>query len=226
MRKQGLLDPKAESFRDHEAKPLAHHLDAWHRDMVAKGKTAEHADLSRDRAAKLIAMVKGVSLDKLAPGRKADAMAQAAQLLANTLEQARFNNRKEITVRRVHSLAILLAISWVSAVSSQPQATKVDFNRSRRENLPNWSGEKPLSKPALLNDGLFDAMLSLTVPLGRTGAPLEKGANDTIQAKRQEASTSFRANASKDISAILTKAQRVDYERMLGKPYDIRLTWS
>ena len=46
LRKQGLLDPKAESFRDHEAKPLAHHLDAWHRDMVAKGKTAEHADLS------------------------------------------------------------------------------------------------------------------------------------------------------------------------------------
>jgi integrase len=92
LRKQGLVDPKDESFRDHEAKPLAHHLDAWHRDMLAKGKTAKHADLSRDRAAKLVAMVKGVSLDKLVPGRKADAMAQAARLLASTLEQARFNH--------------------------------------------------------------------------------------------------------------------------------------
>jgi hypothetical protein len=39
-------------------------------------------ELTRDRAAKLIAMVKGVSLDGLIPGRKADAMAQAAKLLA------------------------------------------------------------------------------------------------------------------------------------------------
>ena len=165
-------------------------------------------------------MVEGVSLDKLVPGRKADAMAQAAKLLASTLEQARFKNRKEITARRVHFVAIVLAISWGSAVSSQPQPTKVVFSRSRRENLSNWSGEKPLSKPALLNDRLFDAMLNLTVPLGRTGTPLEKGAINTIQAKRQEASTSFRVNASKDISAILTKAQRVDYAKMLGRPYD------
>jgi hypothetical protein len=60
LSKQGLIDPKAASFRDHEAKPLAYHLDAWHRDMLAKGKTTKHVDLSRDRAAKLIAMVKGV----------------------------------------------------------------------------------------------------------------------------------------------------------------------
>ena len=99
LRKQGLIDPKAESFRDHEAKPQAHHLDAWHRDMLAKGKTPKHADLSRDRAAKLIAMVKGVSLDKLVPGRKADAMGEAAKLLASTLEQARFNNLTSETIQ-------------------------------------------------------------------------------------------------------------------------------
>ena len=99
LRRQGLIDPKAESFRDHEAKPLAHHLDAWHRDMLAKGKTPKHADLSRDRAAKLIAMVKGVSLDRLIPGRKADAMAEAADLLASTLEQARFNNLTPETIQ-------------------------------------------------------------------------------------------------------------------------------
>jgi hypothetical protein len=32
--------------------------------------------------------------------------------------------------------------------------------------------------------------------------------------------TSFSANATKKISEILTNAQRVDYEKMLGKPYD------
>jgi integrase len=99
LRKQGLLDPEAETLRDHEAMPLARHLDAWHRDMLAKGKTPKHADLSRDRAAKLIAMVKGVSLDKLVPGRKADAMAEAARLLASTLEHARFNNLTSETIQ-------------------------------------------------------------------------------------------------------------------------------
>jgi len=241
----------------------------------------------------------------------------------------------------------MLAVSWVSVVSAQPPATKADISRSRRENLSNWSGGMPLSKPALLNGGLFDAMLNLNsdqkaeirdifaakskqtmdllqqmraenskepfdpnnpqqraksandtqvmatlrerldreaeqeikavlkpnqwqrfeelqlqfngplaflqpelqdrlhldegqvqaigaaiakarqemmqaLPLGRPGPPLEKGAINTIQPKRQEASTKFRANASKEISEILTEAQRADYEKMLGKPYDKR----
>jgi hypothetical protein len=248
-------------------------------------------------------------------------------------------------MRPIQGLAILLAVSSISVVRAQPPATKADFSRARRENLSNWSGPKPLSKPALLNGGLFDAMLSLNsdqkakigdifaakskettdlleqmravnlnvpfkpndpqqrakstadglamaalrerldreaeleikaalapnqwqrfeelqlqfngplaflqpevqarlhldadqvqaignvinkarqemmqaLPFGGPGPQREKGALSVIQAKRQEASTKFRASASKEISEILTKAQRVDYEKMLGKPYD------
>jgi hypothetical protein len=239
----------------------------------------------------------------------------------------------------------MLTVSWVSGVSAQPPTTKADANRSRRENLSNWSGEKSLSKPALLNGGLVDAILDLNsdqkakirdifdakskqtmgllqqmradnskepfdpnnpqqraksandtqvmallrerldreaeleikavlkpnqwqrfeelqlqfngplaflqpeiqdrlhldaeqvqaigeaiakarqemfhgLPLGRPAPPLEKGAINAIRAKRLQASTKFRADASKEISEILTEAQRVDYEKMLGKPYD------
>ena len=67
--------------------------------MLAKGKTVKHADLSRDRAAKLIAMVKGVALDKLVPGRKADAMAEAAKLLAGTLHASPFNDLTSETIQ-------------------------------------------------------------------------------------------------------------------------------
>jgi integrase len=67
--------------------------------MLAKGKTVKHADLSRDRAAKLIAMVKGVPLDTLVPGRMADAMAEAAKLLASALELARFENLTPETIQ-------------------------------------------------------------------------------------------------------------------------------
>ena len=65
--KDGLIDRKDFTYRDHEARPLAEHLSDWHADLLAKGKTPKHADLSRDRAGKLIAMVKGVSLNRLIP---------------------------------------------------------------------------------------------------------------------------------------------------------------
>jgi integrase len=99
LRKGGLLDPKAEAYRDHEDKPLAGHLDDWHRDLLAKGKTPKHADLSRDRAGKLIAMVNGVPIDDLVPRRKAEAMERAAGLLADTLGRARFGDLTAETIQ-------------------------------------------------------------------------------------------------------------------------------
>ena len=66
---------------------------------MAKGKTAKHADLSRDRAGKLIAMVKGASLGDLVPGRKAEAMERAARLLADTLAKSRFSDLTAETIQ-------------------------------------------------------------------------------------------------------------------------------
>jgi integrase len=88
----GWIEPKDMAYRDHAARPLSEHLADWHADLLAKGKTPKHADLSRARAGKLAAMITGVSLDKLVPGRKADAMERAARLLADTLGRARFGD--------------------------------------------------------------------------------------------------------------------------------------
>jgi hypothetical protein len=55
---------------------------------------------------------------------------------------------------------------------------------------------------------------------GGPGAPLQKGAANSLQARRLESSKRFRIDASKAISGILTEPQCADYERMLGKPYD------
>ncbi len=95
----GLIDPKEVAFRDHAGRPLSEHLDEWQQDMLAKGMTPKHADLSRDRAGKLIAMVKGVALDDLVAGRKADAMARASQVLIGTLGQARFSDLTAETIQ-------------------------------------------------------------------------------------------------------------------------------
>src|SRR5262249_19522915 len=100
LRREGTVDPREEAFRGHEATSLASHLDDWHKDLMAKGKTAKHADLSRDRAGKLIALVRGASLDELVPGRKAEAMERAARLLADALARAGFS---ELTAERIQS---------------------------------------------------------------------------------------------------------------------------
>ena len=89
--KAGLADPKAIGYRRHEARPLADHLADWRRDMLARGKTAKHTDLYCERAGKLAAMVKGVALAVLQPGRKREDQERAAKALADSLRSARLS---------------------------------------------------------------------------------------------------------------------------------------
>src|SRR3954451_12620 len=39
LRREGVIDAKAEAYLLHESRPLAGHLDDWRCDMVARGKT-------------------------------------------------------------------------------------------------------------------------------------------------------------------------------------------
>jgi hypothetical protein len=65
----GLIDPKDVAYRDHAARPVAEHLDQWHQDMVAMGKTPNHAGQYRDRTSTLIALVKATPIGDLEQGR-------------------------------------------------------------------------------------------------------------------------------------------------------------
>ena len=98
--RKGLIDPKDLAYRNHEARPLAVHLDDWHEDLIAKRKTARHADQYRERAGKLIALVRGRTLAELVPGRKADARERAVKLLADTLSRSHFSNLTSEGIQR------------------------------------------------------------------------------------------------------------------------------
>ena len=89
-----LIDPKDTGYRDHAARPLGEHLGEWRDDMLAKGKTAKHAAQYHERAAKLIAIMKGTTLKELQPGRKPAALERAAKKLASVLESAFFADVK------------------------------------------------------------------------------------------------------------------------------------
>src|SRR5690242_13719800 len=57
LRKAGLVDPKAEGYRDHEARSLADHLADWRAVLVNQGSTPKHANQTVDRVRRLVAVV-------------------------------------------------------------------------------------------------------------------------------------------------------------------------
>ena len=88
----GLIDPKEIAFHDHAVRPLSENLDEWQQDMMAKGKTAKHADQYRDRAGKLLAIIKGTNPSELETGRKADPSKRVPQKLATVLGVSYFTD--------------------------------------------------------------------------------------------------------------------------------------
>ena len=65
----GLLDPREVALAGHEATLLVNHLDDWHSHMIAKGSTKQHADLSRNRALKVVAVAKLNRIGDLSPSK-------------------------------------------------------------------------------------------------------------------------------------------------------------
>ena len=65
----GFIDPKARAYRDHEARTLAGHLTDWHLYLVGKGSTEKHANLSRNRVARLIELARAKKISDLSPSR-------------------------------------------------------------------------------------------------------------------------------------------------------------
>src|SRR4051812_38512964 len=45
LRKRGIISARDDAYANHEARPLADHLDDFRTHLIAKGDTAKHADL-------------------------------------------------------------------------------------------------------------------------------------------------------------------------------------
>jgi hypothetical protein len=73
--------------------------------MVARGRTARHADQYPERAGELVALVKGASLSDLQPGRKPEARKHASELLAAVLASARLS---DLDAERIQAALALL----------------------------------------------------------------------------------------------------------------------
>jgi integrase len=58
LRAQGLVDPKAERYRDHEARPIAEHVVAFQRALASKGGSKRHPEVTASRALKVLGLAK------------------------------------------------------------------------------------------------------------------------------------------------------------------------
>lgn len=91
--REGIIDPKAEAYRDHAARPLADHLAAWIESLQAKGTTAKHSKLFSDRARRVVALVMGATLAEIEPGKPTKANIERAETaLTKWVKAARLNH--------------------------------------------------------------------------------------------------------------------------------------
>src|SRR5262245_27470524 len=79
LRREGVVDVKAEAYRDHEARPLAEHLTDWVKALQAKGTTPKHSRLFSDRARRVVALVMGAALADIEPGKTTKANIERAE---------------------------------------------------------------------------------------------------------------------------------------------------
>ena len=65
LRKAGLIDTKDEAYRDHEAKPLASHLDDFEAAMAGNGGNKKYPTLTTHRIARVLALAKVKRISEL-----------------------------------------------------------------------------------------------------------------------------------------------------------------
>ena len=65
LRRRGILDKDAERFAEAERKALVAHVDEWREDLLNRGGTAKHAELSANRVRRLAAVMCGGKPDEV-----------------------------------------------------------------------------------------------------------------------------------------------------------------
>jgi integrase len=72
--KDGLIDPKAESYRTHEGTPLLDHVAAFERSILAKGATDKHVRMTGQRTRRTLALAKARRISDLSLSKAQDAV--------------------------------------------------------------------------------------------------------------------------------------------------------
>lgn len=80
LRRAGLVDPKAEAYREHEFRPLAAHLADFRRSLDAKGGTKRHPAVTESRALRVLELARVKRIGELTLSRVVEAMGRLREL--------------------------------------------------------------------------------------------------------------------------------------------------
>src|SRR5262249_5190793 len=89
----GLVEAKDLARRDHQARPLSEHLDAWRDALLNEGNTPKHADQTADRVRRLIAVMFGAMPDDIDGKTMSRArQGQAREMIGRLVAKARLSD--------------------------------------------------------------------------------------------------------------------------------------
>ena len=93
-KKAGFSDGRDEAYRDAVTKPLSVHFKEWKESLQANGSTPKHVELFSNRAARVVALIRGAKLSDIEPARNAKrpAIATAAATLDEYVASARLSD--------------------------------------------------------------------------------------------------------------------------------------
>src|SRR5262249_37833588 len=74
LRREGVVDPRQEAYRDHEARLLASHLGDFERALAAKGGTAAHTKVTVSRARRMLELAGARRISDLSLSKALDAV--------------------------------------------------------------------------------------------------------------------------------------------------------
>ncbi len=74
LRREGVVDPKDEAYRDHEARPLADHVSDFQAALVAKGVTKNHHLVTISRITRILTLAKFKRISDLSLSRTMEAI--------------------------------------------------------------------------------------------------------------------------------------------------------
>ena len=147
LRREGLIDPKAESFKTHDDKPLVEHLDAWTESLEAKGTTPKHAKLFSGRGRRIVALLMGAKLAEIEPASDAKRVdiARAEANLTKWVTSARLS---DLTPERVQKALAMLKMEGRSLATCNHHRAAIkafskwcfDTHRAREDALRGVAG--------------------------------------------------------------------------------------
>jgi integrase len=74
LRREGVVDPREEAYRDHEARMLADHLGDFERALAAKGGTVAHTKVTASRARRMLELAAARRISDLSLSKALDAV--------------------------------------------------------------------------------------------------------------------------------------------------------